>query len=367
VIGHWNFWPLPYRPTAHRNGAPIDDLLEPYELFDRVRALGMPSTGVIQLNHPYAESDLGRDLGFPRAIGLAVNRPLKRSYDGTGESLFYRNAGYDAQEVMNGTDNDHYLPYRAFWFYLLNEGVIRAGTANSDSHGLTDNVLGTPRNVVFTSATKARFDARVFNADVKQGKIVGTNGPVIEIWTTAIDGSTRAPSIEKLVPRADATLELEVRAAPWVPIDEVRIVVGGRVVETITELAEPEDPFGSEGVVRYRGSFELAALLPPDQRDTWLIVEAGAPLLVAGDLDCDGVPDTGDNNGDGVIDWRDVDRDEPIDEAPPCDEDADIGPLPKAPAPERGARGYHFAAVTPGGYPLAFTNPLLFDRDGDGK
>lgn len=362
VIGHWNFWPLPYRPTAHRRGAPIDDQIEPSVLFDRARALGLPPEGVIQLNHPIADAELGRDLGFINAIEQKLDAPPNR--------LFQRNAGYDTQEVMNGTDNDHFLTYRAFWFYLLNQGIVRAGTANSDSHGLTDNLLGTPRNVVFTEQRRDEFDAAKFNADVKAGKIVGTNGPVIELRVEAADGSTRAPSIEAIEPAAGARIFLTVRAAPWVPIAEVRVIVNGGVVKTIVapELkSETGDVFGTAELVRYSGTLELDALLPADGRDAWLIVEAGAPLLIAGDLDCDAIPDTGDNNEDGVIDGRDVERDEPIDDAPEvCDEDQDVGPLPKIKAPPRGAPDYHFYAVTPGGYPLGFTNPLLFDRDGGG-
>lgn len=362
VIGHWNFWPLPYRPTAHRRGAPIDDLIEPAVLFDRARALGLPPDGVIQLNHPIADAELGRDLGFINAIEQKLDEPPNR--------LFQRNAAYDTQEVMNGTDNDHFLTYRAFWFYLLNRGIVRAGTANSDSHGLTDNLLGTPRNVVYTEQTRDSFDAAKFNADVKAGKIAGTNGPVIELSVEAADGSTRAPSIAAIEPAVAARVFLTVRAAPWVPVAEVRVIVNGGVVKTVVapELKTiADDEFGAGELVRFQGALQLDELLPDDGRDAWLIVEAGAPLLVAGDLDCDAIPDTGDNNADGVIDWRDVERDEPLDEAPDsCDEDQEVGPLPKFKAPSRGEVGYHFSAVTPGGYPLGFTNPLLFDRDGGG-
>ncbi len=37
-------------------------------------------------------------------------------------------------------------------------------------------------------------------------------------------------------------------------------------------------------------------------RASRLVVEADAPLMQNGDLDCDGIPDTGDNNRDGEID-----------------------------------------------------------------
>lgn len=386
VIGHWNVWPLPFDPIAPYRGAPWDELAEPGLLFDRFVAAGWPrETGVIQLNHPWAAAQFGRDLGFPRAVGIDARMPLPTEYDGTGPSLILRtppgatfsNADYHAQEVMNGTENADLLTYRAYWFYLLNQGIVRAGTANSDSHSLVDNVLGTPRTLVFTEQTVASFDEAAFNADVRAGRMIGTNGPVIEVATTDASGTRRTPSLEAFEPASDAMLFIRVSAAPWVPVEEIRIVVNGSVARTISaELSHPDDPFGTSGILRFEGEVALAELLPEGTRDAWIVVEAGAPLPLAGDLDCDGIPDTGDNDGNGTIDWRDVDRNgddvvdardlEGVDEPAPCDADQDTGPLAHPPLPGRNDPGYEFLAVTPGGYPASFTNPLLLDRDGGG-
>jgi hypothetical protein len=168
-----------------------------------------------------------------------------------------------------------------------------------------------------------------------------------------------------------------VSAAPWVPIEEVRILVNGEVARTLSaELSHPADPFGVDGIVRLEAEVALAEILPEGDRDAWIVVEAGGVLPPAGDLDCNGVPDTGDNDGDGAVDWRDVDRNdddvvdaldlEEVDEAPACDEDATTGPLGHPSLPRYGEAGYEFVAVTPEGYPAAFTNPLLLDRDGGG-
>lgn len=380
VIGHWNVWPLPFAPNAPYRGAPWDELVEPGALFDRFVEAGWPATtGVVQLNHPWAEAQFGRDLGFPRAVGVDARVPLPREYDGTGPGLVLRtppgagfsNDDYHTQEVMNGTENEDLQPYRAYWFYLLNQGILHAGTANSDSHGLVDNILGTPRTLVWTDQILGpTFDAAAFNADVRDGRMVGTNGPVIELSTTDASGATRTPSMEPFSPGAGAMLSIRVSAAPWVPVDEIRIVVNGEVARTLdVELSHPADPFGTEGIVRFEAEVALSEVLPVGTGDAWIIVEAGAPLPVQGDVNCDGIPDTGDNDGNGTIDWRDVERDEdePIEMAPVvCDRDQDVGPLghPRDPAPDDPQ--YPFFAVTPGGYPMSFTNPLLLDRDGGG-
>jgi hypothetical protein len=371
VIGHFNFWPVPYDERGPWRGAPWDELAEPGELFSRLAEAGFPETGVIQLNHPWGGVQFGRDFAWPTAIGLDLTQPLPPTYDGTGQGLFlrtppgsaYGNAEYDAQEVMNGTNNNAFLQYRAIWHYLLNEGVVRAGTANSDSHTLYDNTLGTPRTLVWTEATLESWDEPTFNAAVKAGRMMGTNGPIIELTTTDAQGGARSPGVEPFAPAADAVLALKVSAAPWVPVQEVRILVGGEVVRTLSDLPVPLDPLGQDGLVRLETEIALSELVSGSE-DAWLVVEAGAPLRESADLDCNGVPDTTDNDGNGSIDWRDV---EELEEDPGVDCLETVGPLLDPPVPEPADPASWFSRVTPGGVPASFTNPLLLDLDGDGS
>ncbi len=390
VIGHWNVWPLPFDVDGPYRGAPWDELAEPGTLMTRFVEAGWPAdTGIVQLNHPWASSQVGRDLGFPRAVGVDAREALPRTdrngYDGTGPGLVLRtppgasfgNADYHTQEVMNGTENEDLLPYRAYWFYLLDQGIVRAGTANSDLHSLVDNVLGTPRTLVTTDQTVADFDEARFNRAVREGRMIGTNGPVIEASIEDRSGAARRPSIEPFVPGASAMLALRVTAAPWVPIDEVRIVVNGEVARTLSaELTQPTDAFGEDGLVRFDGEIALSELGLDGARDAWIVVEAGEPLPIVGDLDCDGIPDTGDNDGSGAVDWRDVERNDDgvvdgrdaatLAAAPVCERGAEIGPIPRRPRGERTFHRWGFGAVTPHGYSYGFTNPLLVDWDGDG-
>ena len=401
VIGHWNFWSLPYKADAPYRGAAWDQLAEPGTLFTRMYDAGMSEQGVIQLNHPWDVQELGRDLGFPSALGINANEPLPDDFDGSAPSLFnrkpagsrYRNSDYHVQEVMSGSDNDYYLGWRAFWFYVLNQGIARGGTANSDSHGLSKHMAGTPRNIIFTRTTLANFDEAVFNADVRAGHILGTNGPIIEATTVDAKGSVVRPSVTPFSPAPGAKLRLRVTAAPWVPVEEIRLIVNGETVRTLKqELQHPADPFGTEGLLRYEGELSLGELLPNDGKDAWLIVEAGRALQAVGDLDCNGIPDTGDNNSDGVIDWRDVDRTgdevadardmdlnnngkvDAADQPKPCK--GGVGPYKDSPVvTDRNDPRYHYQAVQQfaassvrhvmmSAYPAAFTNPFILDLDG---
>ena len=376
VVGHYNFWPLEYDPTKPRNGAPADELVEPGELFDRVKESAPPTLRdqlLVQLNHPWSDAEFGRDLGYPRALALDTTKNLPSRDDGTNAGMYVRtpkggfaNNGQHAQEVMNGTQNDMLLPYRAFWFYTLDQGQAVTGTANSDSHSLTDNTAGVPRNIVYANTSAGpSFDTARFNAALKAGDSFGTNGPIIEATVDTASGPRRF-GLSPLAPSADAKLHLKVSAAPWVPIEEVRIVVNGTVVKTLsgTELSHPADPLGPEGVeglVRYEGNLPLSELLSRSG-DAWMVVEAGARLPLAADFGGpggdkpDGIPDTGDNNGDGKVDRADI------------AEGSDYGPLrtPTPPASEADPQ-FHFSQVVTGGYPMAFTNPFFLDRNGNGR
>ncbi len=368
VIGHYNFWPLKYDPSLPRNGAPIDERVEPGQLFERVKPTfdGEP---MIELNHPWAEAEFGRDLGFPRAIFMDLRKNLPATDDGTRQAFFnhtpagttFKNDDHHVQEVMNGSDNGLFLQYRAFWHYTLNQGLLKPGTANSDSHSLTDNTVGLPQNVVFAATSAGpTFDIDTFNRALKAGRSFGTNGPVID--ARLIDGVTEHPySMALLRPAGDARLAIRVTSAPWVPVQEVRIIVNGEVKKVIGNLPVDVDPFDTlPQAAEYVGEIPLSELIAGVTGDAWIVVEAGRPLMLAGDLgggldgEKDGMVDTTDNNGDGVVDMADV------------KEGAKIGPLADPPKPARGAVGYEYSVIT-GGYPSAFTNPFVLDLDNDGK
>ncbi|HYO69506.1 MAG TPA: CehA/McbA family metallohydrolase [Archangium sp.] len=380
VVGHYNFWPLQYDPTKPRNGAPADELVEPGELFDRVKESAPPALReqlLVQLNHPWSDAEFGRDLGYPRALALDATKNLPTGDDGTSAGMYVRtpkggfaNNGQHAQEVMNGTQNDMLLPYRAFWFYTLNQGQFVAGTANSDSHSLTDNTVGVPRNIVYADTVPGRtFNTAKFNKALKAGESFGTNGPVIEA-TVESNGVHRRFGFTPFTPAADAKLHLRISAAPWVPVEEVRIVVNGNVVKTLDGalLWHPTDPLGTqkpeefERVLRYDGSLPLSELLTGVSGDAWVVVEAGARLPLAADFGGpggdkpDGIPDTGDNNGDGKVDRADIAA------------GSNYGPL-RTPAPPTSEANpqFHFSQVVTGGYPMSFTNPFILDRNGNGR
>jgi hypothetical protein len=354
VVGHYNFWPLGRDTFAQRHGAPSVQRLEPSGIFDRVRPL-FTATGVVQMNHPYADDSFGRDQGYLSAVDYDPRKNVPASPNGTPEGELARrsrngtsNLDFDVQEVMNGASVNRFFHYRAVWFSFLNQGILRAGTANSDSHTLGVEVLGYPRNVVLAQGTLADFDQERFDAAVRNGRSFGTNGPVLRVCV--LDGGECAgPSLDALTPGPEALLTIGVTAAPWIPVEEARVYVNGALARTLPVDATPADPFGRTELGRLTAVAPLSELAAGVNGDFWIVVEAGMRLPLAADLDDDGLFDTTDNDGNGRVDQGD---------AP-----AHFREPGRVPSDDP---RFHFQSIAPGVLPLSFANPILVDRDGDG-
>jgi hypothetical protein len=357
TVGHFNFWPLRQDAFAPRNGAPWDELLEPGHMMDIIEPLfSNPAAGVRQMNHPWSSSKLGRDQGFLRMLEYDPRTPivpgrsfaadvLLRSPTGAGR----RNIDFDTMEVITGAARRDWIRYRSLWFSLLNQGILRAGVANSDTHTFAIEQAGYPRNLILGQHQVGTFDVVSFNADVRAGKIVGTNGPVLD---ARLD-SGAGPSLKPVVATREQMISVDVGAAPWIPVTELRFIVNGKLVKTVqVALGDAADIAGMDRHAQVK--VPLAELLVGQSKDAWLVVEAGLPLPAAADLDDDGVVDTLDNNGDGAIDRRDI----------PADEDEESLRMPDPTRPAATDPRFHLEAIAPGTWTYAFTNPFLLNLDG---
>ncbi len=307
TIGHHNAWPIPYRPLLHRKGAPASQARSVGDLYGSLRR--DYGVRVVQLNHPRDAPASGVDEeAFLSHLGtegrpLDVTRPLteppndallRPAADGT------RAIDFDAMEVMNGRSHDEFLVVREDWYGLLRQGFVRTGTANADSHG-PGQLAGYPRNYVQVSAATAA-DPAAFDAAVRDGRLFGTNGPLFPVFSA--NGGRMGDRVS--APGGRVRVEFAVAAAPWVPVEEVRLLVNGRVARRYRDL-----PDGTS--LRLSRREELA--LP---RDAFLTLEAGAPLAAEREA------------------WL----------------AAHDGP--------------YATRVAPGFVPAAFTNPIFVDVDGDG-
>jgi hypothetical protein len=345
TLGHFNFWPLVVDPTQPRNGAPWSELREPGQLMDDMDAVfADPTIAVRQLNHPYILSKLGRDQGYTRAIGYDPTTPIPpqptpgASFAGnalvSAPGGHHRNIDWDVEEVMTGASRADWLRYRALWFSLLNQGFLRAGTANSDSHTLSVERIGYPRNLVWGGHDPTALDVAGFDADIRAGHLEGTNGPVLDVTIDDAPNGGPAvvyrPDLTPITVSPNAGLNVTVTAAPWIPVQEIRVFVNGKLVNRQPVLDNAEW-FSTQPFKTQRVRFVLSTLLP-GKGDAWLVVEAGMVQDTPPDTDGDGLPDL-------------------VEEAAPL---SPSDPL------------FHLQAVAPGVWPTAFSNPFLFDLDGGG-
>jgi hypothetical protein len=340
VIGHWIAWPLVSVPFAAWGGAPPDEGALPGVWLKRLEDYGWAEdAGIAELAHPWAGTLLGRDLGWVSSLGSG----FADSLDGidSDSALFlddppatrFGNADYAVQEVLSGNETSRFAQDRAVWHALLDHAILRAATANSDSHSLLDMGPGAPRNLVpVAAADSGAISTLAFSEALRSGKGIATNGPIPTVTTTDLDGAPVSPGLTPFVADNVAMLAIRVVAAPWVPVDEVRIVVNGIVAARFDDLPPPDPTAGPNApIVRFEQAIPLSDVLGAE--DGWIVVEAGAPLRARPDTDADGIPDA------------------------PTSPPLPIG----ASEPQ-----YLWWALAGGAEPVGFTGPLLVDHDGLG-
>jgi hypothetical protein len=242
-LGHFNAFPL----AAAAAPTPVDQL-PPGPLFASIRASGKPGVPVIvQVNHPR----MG-DIGY-----LELLRMDERDVAGWQARAPLADLDFEALEVFNG---DHYAEVpkveRAMrdWYALLEAGHHIVATGNSDTHKVTFQEAGVPRNwVAVPDDDPGAFDERAFADSVRAGRLIVSSGPFVTLVVAGqpIGGTVGAGTVP---------VEIEVQAPPWIDVAVVELLRRGRVVRAW------RGPF-AEGTRRLRERLELEVLA-----GDWLVV-----------------------------------------------------------------------------------------------
>lgn len=351
TMGHYNGFPIFPTFGAHKNGAPDDEYISVPELFDAIRAINSPADPLVQINHARAERAGLVWLGYFDSCGFVPTEafdPMHRCWSAMS-AAGTRPWDFDAFELINGKGGDGYLQNIRDWSALLRYapgGRLPVGTANSDSHELVTGHAGWPVTVLNTSTALASIDDSELVSTLQSGSVAGALG--VFVWATAREtavGMTEVgPGTMPLRAMTGLiTLHITVNAAPWVPVEEIRIRAGGEIIQRIPAamLMGGGDPFGTTGVTRFDADVPL---LTAFTADTFITVEAGIATPAVADLDGDGVIDQSDRDGDGDADMADMTMAAGVEI-----------PLPTGP----------IAAVAAGAHPVGFTNPIFIDVDGD--
>ena len=127
---------------------------------------------------------------------------------------------------------------------------------------MTDSQLGWARNWVKTSTTVGNFSAATFDADIREGKLIAGNGIVV-----LVELAGRGAGFRPIHPAPGDKLKITVKAPPWIPVEEVRLVTSAGTQIIASDLPRP-DPFGTE-TTRYKVALDLSKAIeaaPESQR-----------------------------------------------------------------------------------------------------
>jgi hypothetical protein len=252
--GHFGAFPLPRDLEKAGQGAVLVHGRHPADFFKDVRT-NAPGA-IIDVHHPRIDAEIGYfDIGQFDARSDRASRP-GFSWD------------FDALEVMNGYQD----PVRRSvdrvvddWFALLNHDHLVTATGNSDTHHLTFNIGGYPRNYVkVRDDHPERVDGKQVAAALHFHHAFFTTGPFV---TLEAAGGT----IGDLVPArgGKARVDITVQAAPWVSVDRVTLYLNGNEAKRWVVPA-------STSAVRFRESFDVTT-----PRDGYVVVRVDGDKSLA--------------------------------------------------------------------------------------
>lgn len=248
--GHMGVFPLVPDPGAVNAGTPRwqtfptvsapetpFETLSPRAVFEAVRA--RPEAPVIIINHPRGNTNYFGYVGYDPATGLA-------------ESVADWDTEFTLVEVFNdaswqGNRNTHVVD----WFGLLRAGRKVFAVGSSDSHDLVGSPVGYPRTCLALGTDDPRQLTPVLVRDRLAAGHSTISGGVY------VDARIGAAGPGDTVTGAGNPMNVDVvvRAATWIDVTAIDVVVDGQTVDTIPIMpgdADPDDP-----AVRWRGAIAV--------------------------------------------------------------------------------------------------------------
>ncbi len=254
--GHFNSWPTTVDPDKIGGGAvdwgrealPGMDfpayasyVLSPAEIFAAL--LADPKDNVAQINHMashFNEEGLAIDTGVsPPTSSTELSQ---RRLDPNLGNAF--DDGFDSLEVWIGTNGfagieDEFLGQNAGdWFNMINQGIIRTGIANSDSHDRRFTRIAARNQLASTVLDPGQLSAHAeqLASAVREGKTAGTNAPFIEIEAEGpFQGSIRRAALDivssttlALDAGADVALTVQLSTPAWAALDSVEFYINNQ-------------------------------------------------------------------------------------------------------------------------------------------
>ncbi len=158
------------------------------------------------------------------------------------------------------------VPNRTFgWLQMLNQGRRIWCVAVSDAHRIFGGGAGGWRTYVpSASDDPAQIDPPEIIRNAKAGRMMISNGPFLEVTTA--DG---LPIGSTVVAEGSIRLKIRVRAAAWMDINRVQIMLSGRQPKEYNFTRKMHPAMFADGPLRFDQTVAVAL-----QRDEHLIVAA---------------------------------------------------------------------------------------------
>ena len=320
--GHFNSWPVTV-DTQQLGGGSLDwgrgtepgmdfpqyssYVLSPQEIIDGLHA--DPKNNLVQINHIgsfFGGAGLAIDTGLtpPRSFTDPVSRRLDPQLDNAFSDSF------DALEVWIGTNGrrgivDDFLAQNAGdWFNLINQGIVRIGIANSDSHDRRFTRISA-RNFIasdLTGGVELSAGAEQLAASVKAGKTIGSNAPFLVLDAQgSFNGQQQRAGLRvtdsttmSLDAGGDVELRVTVQTPQWAPIDRIDFYINSQPERTSGEneaaryaicpsagFNKGDEEWNSIEVIvndavpgAVRTEINVTMVLPELTRDTWVVAIA---------------------------------------------------------------------------------------------
>jgi hypothetical protein len=247
--GHFNSWPVTVDPSQVNGGTvdwgrpgvpPGQDFpsygsysYTPQEIYAAAHA--DPKANLIQINH--MRSHFNTD-------GLDIDTAVTPPQSNTPGNLRrldplvpnYFDAGFDALEVWIGTDGrtgdqQHFVGENlGDWFNMLNQGIVAAGVADSDTHQRRTTQLNAHTLVASAVTNPALLWGEDENLaqSIVMGHAVGTNAPFVTVTVTTplgTAGLTDGANTMIATNNGSATVDVTVKSPLWAEFDKVEFYV----------------------------------------------------------------------------------------------------------------------------------------------
>ncbi len=259
-FGHFGVFPYPPGPAPPYRQTSVG------AIFAAARR-GDPNR-VLVINHPRLPQAIGYFEIFQWASGTPAPPPRMRT-------------DFDAIEVYNGYDAAR--PYRVDavlkdFYALLNLGHRYAAIGSSDSHRIQFSWAGYPRTMARVGDAAAAegggsIDTAAVVAAIKKGHATVTSGPMLDVDVRGAGPGDEIETTDELVPA-----HVTVRAAPWIDVTSLEVIVGGQEVQKTAIVGRPT-ALGPEAgtleeahtrTIRFDGQLSI----PVGPASTWIVIVA---------------------------------------------------------------------------------------------